>query len=63
MTIAERVSLTLAECAKATGLSEDYIRRAYRSGAFPVRYAGSKILVRRDDLEQWIDSLPTERSA
>lgn len=63
MNLTDVVSLSVADAAKVTGLSPWAIREAYRSGALPVRYHGTKVLIRADDLRQWIDGLPTERSA
>ena len=63
MTLADVVSLTVADAARVTGLSQFSIRAAYQSGALPVRYHGTKVLIRRADLERWIDGLPDERTA
>lgn len=57
----DAICLTVADAAKATGLSAWAIREAYRSGALPVRYHGTKVLIKRTDLEGWIDALPDER--
>lgn len=57
----DAISLDLKESARLTGLSYDYLYRAYRSGLLPVRFAGKKVLVKRADLEAFVDSLPTER--
>lgn len=59
----EPVSVDLVTAAELTGVSVDYLRAAYRSGALPIRYAGQKVLIRREDLAAYIDGLPTERSA
>lgn len=57
----EAISVDLKEAARLTGLSYDYLYRAYRSALLPVHFAGKKVLVKRADLESFIDSLPTER--
>lgn len=62
LAITDRVSLTVKQAAEATGLSQDEIRAAYRSGDLPCRYKGSRVLIRRQDLEAFIDDLPTERA-
>lgn len=58
-----RISYTVQEAAAATGLSVDTIRRAFRTGEFPVHHRGTRVLILRSDLEQWIAGMPTERSA
>lgn len=63
MTLADVVSLTVTDAARVTGLSEREIRDAYRSGELVVRYRGTRVVIRRDDLEQWINGLPTERAS
>lgn len=63
MSDVERVSYTVQEAADATGLSADVIRRAFRSGELTVHYRTSRPLILRRDLEAWIESAPTERSA
>lgn len=56
------LTYTLSGAAAVTGLSVDYIRRAIKSTDpdqhLPARMAGTKYLIRRDDLEAWIDRLP-----
>lgn len=56
------LTYTLSGAATATGLSVDYIRRAVKSTDpdlhLPARMAGTKYLIRKDDLEAWIDRLP-----
>ncbi len=56
------LTYTLSGAAAVTGLSVDYIRRAIKATDpdlhLPARMAGTKYLIRRDDLEAWIDRLP-----
>ena len=56
------LTYTLSGAAAVTGLSVDYIRRAVKSTDpdlhLPARMAGTKYIIRRDDLEAWIDRLP-----
>lgn len=55
----ERVTLTTAEAAELTGVSKDTIARARKSGKLPAKRVGSQvILIRRVDLDRWVDSLP-----
>lgn len=61
--MSDAISLDLKESARITGLSYDYLYKAYRSGLLPVRFAGTKVLVKRADLEAFIDSLPSERAS
>lgn len=57
------VSLSVADAARVTGLSEREIRKAYQSQELVVRYRGAKVLIRREDLEAWVNALPTERAS
>lgn len=56
------LTYTLSGAAAVTGLSVDYIRRAIKATDpdlhLPARMAGTKYLIRKDDLEAWIDRLP-----
>lgn len=58
-----KLAYTLAEAAEAAGVSDRLLRNARDRGDLTVHYAGSKPLIRRDDLDAWIESLPTERGA
>lgn len=55
------VSFDQAGAAAATGLSERTIRDAIRNGDLIAHYLGKKPVILRDDLAEWISSLPTER--
>ena len=56
------LTYTLAGAAAVTGLSVDYIRKAVKATDpdvhLPARMAGTKYIIRKDDLEAWIDRLP-----
>lgn len=47
--------------AVATGLSPSFIREAHRDGDLPGKWANSKLIIKRDVLEAWVDSLPDEK--
>jgi excisionase family DNA binding protein len=47
----ERIALSLAECARVTGLSVGKLRALARSGQLKTFRAGRRILVRPSDLE------------
>jgi excisionase family DNA binding protein len=49
----------LAAC-KVAGVGRSKIYEAIRSGALPVRKNGAKNLVLREDLQRWLQNLPTE---
>ena len=56
------LTYTLAGAAAVTGLSVDYLRKAVTATApdfhLPARMAGTQYLIRKADLEAWIDRLP-----
>lgn len=56
-----KISYSIAEAAEAVGLSERVIRDAIKDSYLPARFMNTKALVRREDLETWIDSMPSER--
>lgn len=47
--------------ASFTGSSEWEIREAIRKGDLTPSYRGSKIKIKRAELEHWIDNLPNEK--
>ena len=60
----DRIAYTPAEAAETVGVSIDTIRSAYRSGVLPVHYVTpQRPVIKRVDLEAWIDGMPTERTA
>lgn len=56
------LTYTLSGAAAVTGLSVDFLRKAVKATDpvlhLPARMAGTKYLIRKDDLEAWIDRLP-----
>ena len=55
------VSVDLTGASVATGLSESTIRNAIADGSLTAHYSGRKPVMRIPDLEEWIESLPTDR--
>ena len=55
------VSYDMAGAALATGLSQRELRRAIAVGDLIVHYRGTKPLILRDELLEFVRSLPTER--
>lgn len=60
MTVA--IAYNLQRASELTGLSVDFLRRAIKATDpdlhLPAHMAGTKYLIRKDDLEAWIDRLP-----
>lgn len=52
----ERVTFTVAEVAEATGLSAMTVRRHCESGRLRSALVGGRRLIRREDLEAFIES-------
>lgn len=56
------IAYNLQRASELTGLSVDFLRRAIKATDpdlhLPARMAGTKYLIRKDDLEAWIDRLP-----
>lgn len=55
------IAYALTDAAAAVGLSERTVRDAIRRGDLAVRYAGRKVLIRADDLDAWVDAMPSDR--
>lgn len=58
------VAADLERAAEASGVSKTTIREALADGALVAHYVGgraSKPVIRAADLDEWIESLPTER--
>ncbi|MGF3056193.1 helix-turn-helix transcriptional regulator [Microbacterium sp. YY-01] len=56
-----RLSLTLDEAQKATGVSRSIIEQAIRNNDLIARYPSSRPVIRVADLDEWLKSRPTER--
>lgn len=55
------ISFTIPNATKATGIGRDRIIAACDSGDLACHWNGSKRVIRAVDLDEWIQSLPTER--
>lgn len=55
------VSYDVAGAVRASGISERSIRAAIKSEDLTTHWLGSKPLIRAADLDEWVQSLPTER--
>lgn len=61
MSTVEPISYELVHAAAAVGLSDRTLRDAIADGSLTAHYQGRKPLILRDDLIDWIRSLPTEK--
>ena len=61
--VKESISYTVEEAAEACSLGARRIRDACERGDLPSYWAGVKRLILRQDLIDWIASLPTERAS
>lgn len=55
------ISGSLEVAAKKTGVGVKQIREASDAGDLPVGWAGNKRIYRAADLDEWVQTLPTER--
>lgn len=55
------VSYNMAGAISATGIGETTIKAAIRDNELIAHYVGNKLVIRAADLDDWIQSLPTER--
>lgn len=55
------VSYDLTGAVAASGISDRSIRQAIKDGELIAHYLGSKPLIRAVDLDEWVQSLPTEK--
>lgn len=55
------VSYNLAGAMAATGVGETTIKTAIANDDLVAHYVGTKLIIRAADLDDWIQSLPTER--
>ena len=58
---AEPISYSLKDAAAATGVDPSTLRKAYQDGALDARKVGTKILISRDALREWLAALPKAR--
>jgi len=54
----QQLAYTVTEAAAAVGLSSDEIRRAVYAEELPAKQRGRRILISRDRLLTWFESLP-----
>lgn len=57
------VSYNMSGAVAATGIGETTIKNAIASGDLIAHYVGVKTVIRAADLDEWIQSLPTERAS
>ena len=55
------VSYNVDAAAKATGIGVSRIKEAMANGDLVAHYNGVRPVIRAVDLDEWIESLPTER--
>jgi excisionase family DNA binding protein len=53
-----QISLSLAEVCGLTGLGMTKVREAVQTDLLPVRRLGKKIIVKRHDVDRFLDALP-----
>lgn len=58
-----KLAYTLEEAAEQTGYSVRTLKNHAADGRLIIRYANTKGVVRHQDLEAWLESLPTEPPA
>lgn len=57
------VSYNMAGAVAATGVGETTIKAAIANGDLIAHYVGVKLVIRAVDLDEWVQSLPTERAS
>jgi excisionase family DNA binding protein len=57
--LAERLSLSPEEASALTGIGLTSIRQAAANGALKARKHGTRTIILRDDLKEWIQAMPT----
>lgn len=57
------VSYNMAGAVAASGVGETTIKKAIADGDLIAHYVGVKTVIRAADLDEWIESLPTERAS
>jgi len=55
-----KIAFSIEEAAEAIGYSPDTVRRAIRNNDLVARYANSKPVILATELQEWMQSLPTE---
>jgi excisionase family DNA binding protein len=54
--LSQRLTWSIQDAARATGLSARYIWRAVAAGKLPVLRVGRRRLLRPDDVRAWLDA-------
>lgn len=57
------VSYNMAGAVEATGIGETRLKEAIARGDLIAHYNGAKLVIRAVDLDEWIQTLPTESPA
>lgn len=55
-----QISYTFEQAAEMCGYSVRTLKQAVADGNLAARYANTKGVIRHEDLDSWIDSLPAE---
>lgn len=55
-----KLAYSIPEAAEAIGQSTDTVRRAIAKGDLAVKYPNSKPVILLSELEDWLESLPSE---
>lgn len=55
------VSYNMAGAVVASGIGETTLKSAIAADELIAHYVGNKLVIRAVDLDEWIQSLPTER--
>jgi excisionase family DNA binding protein len=58
----ERLAFTLTDAASAIGVGKSTLHELIATGKLPVRKLGRRSLVLREDLEAYLQALPTRRA-
>lgn len=56
----QRISYTWEQASEMVGYSVRTLKQAAADGYLAPRYANSKAVIRHQDLEDWVNSLPAE---
>ncbi len=59
----DKLAYSLGDFAAAVSMSGEFIRQQIVAGKLTPSYAGSKPLIRKEEGERWLRSLPAERVA
>lgn len=56
----DKIGLTFDEVCGISGLGMTSVRQLVADGQLPARQVGSRIVIRRDDVDQYLKSLPVK---